>query len=63
MVRRAMDRMGGRAWVESEPDSGSTFWLELPHADDAGAAPAPPVEESEPSAAAHALDHELPAPR
>ena len=29
IVRKAMERMGGRAGVESEPDKGSRFWLEL----------------------------------
>jgi len=30
MVRKAVDRMGGRVWAESEPGSGSTFFVELP---------------------------------
>jgi signal transduction histidine kinase len=30
IVRRAVERMGGRCGVESEPGRGSTFWLELP---------------------------------
>ncbi len=30
IVRRAMTAMGGRAGVESEPGSGSSFWPELP---------------------------------
>jgi signal transduction histidine kinase len=30
VVRRAMDRMGGRAGIESAPGPGSRFWLELP---------------------------------
>jgi len=29
IVRKAMERMGGRAGVASEPGQGSTFWLEL----------------------------------
>ena len=29
IVRKAMDRMGGRAWAESEPGKGSTFYLEI----------------------------------
>ena len=30
IVRRAMERMGGRAWAESEPGHGATFYLEIP---------------------------------
>jgi len=30
MVRRGVERMGGRAGVESEPGKGSRFWLQLP---------------------------------
>ena len=30
IVRKAAERMGGRAWAESEPDRGATFYLELP---------------------------------
>jgi signal transduction histidine kinase len=30
IVRKAMERMGGRAGVESEPGRGSRFYLELP---------------------------------
>ncbi|MBI5947280.1 MAG: PAS domain S-box protein [Chloroflexi bacterium] len=30
IVRKALDRMGGRAWAESEPGKGATFYLELP---------------------------------
>jgi signal transduction histidine kinase len=29
IVRKAMERMGGRAGVESQPGKGSRFWLEL----------------------------------
>jgi len=29
IVRKAMERMGGRAGVESEPGQGSRFWLEM----------------------------------
>ena len=29
IVRKAMDRMGGRVGVESEPGKGSRFWIEL----------------------------------
>lgn len=30
LVRKAMQRMGGRAWAESSPGAGATFYLELP---------------------------------
>ena len=30
IVRRALQRMGGRAWAESMPGQGATFYLELP---------------------------------
>ena len=30
IVRKAMERIGGRAWAESEPGHGATFYLELP---------------------------------
>jgi signal transduction histidine kinase/CheY-like chemotaxis protein/GAF domain-containing protein len=33
IVRKAAERMGGRAGVESEPGKGSRFWIELPSAD------------------------------
>ena len=29
IVRKAVERMGGQAGVESEPGKGSRFWLEL----------------------------------
>jgi two-component system, sensor histidine kinase and response regulator len=32
IVRRAMDRMGGRVGVESSPGQGSRFWVDLPRA-------------------------------
>ena len=38
IVRKAIERMGGRVGVESTPDGGSTFWVELrrpPRPDDA----------------------------
>lgn len=30
LVRKAMDRMGGRVWAESAPGQGATFFLEIP---------------------------------
>jgi signal transduction histidine kinase len=30
IVRKAMQRMGGRAWAKSEPGHGATFFLEIP---------------------------------
>jgi signal transduction histidine kinase len=30
IVRKAMERMGGRAWATSEPGQGSTFFLKIP---------------------------------
>lgn len=30
IVRKAMERMGGRAWAESKPGQGATFYLEVP---------------------------------
>jgi signal transduction histidine kinase len=30
IVRKAMERMGGRAWAESELGKGATFYLEIP---------------------------------
>lgn len=42
IVRRGMERIGGRAGVESTPGEGSRFWIELPRARaPEGAAPRP----------------------
>lgn len=30
IVRKAMERMGGKAWAESKPGQGATFYLEIP---------------------------------
>lgn len=34
IVRKGMERMGGQAGVESQPDQGSRFWIELPKISD-----------------------------
>jgi signal transduction histidine kinase len=31
IVKRAMERIGGRAWARSAPGEGATFFLELPN--------------------------------
>jgi signal transduction histidine kinase len=31
IVRKAMERMGGRAWAEGEPSNGATFYLAVPN--------------------------------
>jgi signal transduction histidine kinase len=33
IVRKAAERMGGRAWAESSPGRGATFYLEIPKVD------------------------------
>jgi signal transduction histidine kinase len=33
LVRKAMERMGGRVWAQSAPGQGATFYLELPCVD------------------------------
>lgn len=35
IVRKAMERLGGRAWAESEPGRGATFYLEIPQVNEA----------------------------
>jgi PAS domain S-box-containing protein len=30
IVKKALERMGGRVWAESTPGHGATFWLEIP---------------------------------
>ena len=34
LVRKVVDRMGGKVGVESEPGHGSRFWIELEPAND-----------------------------
>jgi signal transduction histidine kinase len=36
IVRKSMERMGGRAWAESQPGQGATFYLEIPKTFDGG---------------------------
>ena len=31
IVRKAIERMGGRVWAESSPGVGAVFYLEIPH--------------------------------
>ena len=35
LVRKAMERMGGRVWAQSQPGEGATFYLEMPAVDEA----------------------------
>jgi signal transduction histidine kinase len=42
IVRRAMERMGGRSGVDSELGRGSRFWIELPAAPEPGGTSPPP---------------------
>ena len=51
VVKKLMDAMGGRVWVESVPGAGSTFWIELPHSEDLD----PAAEQTEYSSAALAV--------
>jgi len=39
IVKKGMERMGGRVGVESNPGAGSKFWIELPQAVAAPSAP------------------------
>jgi signal transduction histidine kinase len=36
IVRKGVEHMGGRVGVESSPDQGSKFWMELPKAQTPG---------------------------
>ncbi|HEU5467655.1 MAG TPA: ATP-binding protein [Gemmatimonadales bacterium] len=37
IVRKGVERMGGRVGLESEPDRGTSFWIDLPRAEDQAA--------------------------
>jgi len=34
IVRKGVERMGGRVGLESEPDRGTSFWIDLPRVED-----------------------------
>lgn len=36
IVRKGVERMGGRVGLESEPDRGTSFWIDLPRVQDQG---------------------------
>jgi hypothetical protein len=38
IVRKTLDKQGGRVWAESEPGQGATFFVEIPRSPDAGPA-------------------------
>ncbi|HZX33728.1 MAG TPA: PAS domain S-box protein, partial [Rhodocyclaceae bacterium] len=51
LVRKAMERMGGRVWAESAPGQGATFYLDLAAAEPAVSAA--PRQERRPTSPAH----------
>jgi signal transduction histidine kinase len=42
IVRKGVERMGGRVGLESEPDRGTSFWIDLPRVEDQARAAAAP---------------------
>jgi signal transduction histidine kinase len=36
LVKKAMERMGGKVWARSSPGQGATFFIELPSAKTGG---------------------------
>lgn len=55
VARRLVERMGGRIGVESQPEDGATFWIELPLASTETTPPLPPVVAAVASGACHLL--------
>jgi signal transduction histidine kinase len=54
LVRRVVERHGGKVWLESAPGTGSTFFVALP-AEPVGEAPAPETTNGRPAAGAAAV--------
>jgi signal transduction histidine kinase len=50
IVRRGVERMGGRVGLESSPGAGSRFWVELPEAEN------PALNREVPPAVSHTDD-------
>ncbi len=69
LVRRVVDRIGGRVWLESKEGQGSTFYVSLPMSGDARtsgavAAAAPPLQDGAPAGtkSGGAVEWQAPAP-